>query len=240
MRPLLIIILLLFVSVPTLALGQLSNAVEEQLINQQEIRQVLDDFLAEESDRLPQVELSFSSVTLPQAFKVSPGHIEHQVVPAKPGVIGSRRVTLLTRVDNQVVSNKSIRVGLKAMAEVVVASANLRRGETLDESNVVLQQQDISKLKQPIFKPAEVYGKQLKRSVRLGQPLALRQVDFPPMIKRGERVEIHVQRGTLVLTAVGEARQDGHSGETIRVMNSGSHREILCRVLAPGLVRVEF
>ena len=60
------------------------------------------------------------------------------------------------------------------------------------------------------------------------------------MIQRGDRVEILARRGSLVLTAVGEARQDGQGGETIRVMNSDSRREILCQVQAPGQVSVEF
>ena len=236
----LLIILLLLTSLPAAALAQQAERYAVQLVDQQEIRQVLDDYLAAESQRLPQVELTFSSVSLPAAFKVPQGQVAHQVIPAKPGVIGSRRVTLLTRVDDQLVKNQSIRVQLKALAEVVVASANLRRGDSLDATNIVLQQEDISKLKQPIFNPQDVYGKQLKQSLRLGQPLALKQVDFPPMIKRGERVAIHARRGSLVLTAAGEARQDGDQGETIRVKNSQSNREVLCQVLAPGQVQVEF
>ena len=172
MRTLLTIIILLVANVPALAKAAPAAGSAEQLIDQQEIRQVLNDYLAEESDRLPQVELTLNSVSLPKAFTVPQGHIEHQVIPAKPGVIGSRRVTLLTRVDNQAVSNKSIRIELSALAEVVVATANLRRGDTLDQSNTDLQKQDISKIKQPIFNPEDVYGKQLKRSLRLGQPLA--------------------------------------------------------------------
>jgi flagella basal body P-ring formation protein FlgA len=236
MRTLLTFFLLLSISLPLPVLA----GVAEQSIDQKEIRQALDDYLAAESERLPRVELRFSSVDLPDAFKVPQGHVEYQVVPAKPGVIGSRRVTLLTRVDDRLVGNQSIRVELEAMAEVMVAMANLRRGDTLDETNTVLQQQDISGLRQPIFTPEDVYGKQLKQSLRLGQTLDLKQVDFPPLIKRGDRVEIHVQRGSMILTAVGEARQDGYSGDTIRVKNSESHREILCRVVAPGLVHVEF
>jgi len=235
MRNFLIIILLL-ICTPVFA----QNPSDEQLIDQQEIRQVLEDFLAEKSDRLPQVELTMKSVVLPKAFKVPQGHVEHQVIPDKPDVIGSRRVTLLTRVDNRAVSNKSIRVQLEALADVVVAAANLRRGETLDELNTVLQKQDITRLKQPIFNLEDVYGKQLKRTVRLGQAINVNQVDFPPTIKRGERVEIHAQRGSLMLTTAGEARQDGLEGETIRVKNIGSQREVLCQILGPGLVKVEF
>jgi len=155
-------------------------------------------------------------------------------------VIGSRHLTLVTRVDDQVVSNQSIPVELDALAEVAVAAGNLQRGQELTTENVRVLQMDISRLKQPIFNPDQIYGKRLKRSVRLGQPLQRIQIDFPPMIKRGDRVEIQVQHGALTLSAAGEARQDGQEGETIRVLNSDSHREVLCQVTAPGQVSVEF
>ena len=233
---LLIIALLLF---PAVGSAQ-SGTADSQLIEQQEVEQVLNDYLLDESERLPQVELRFTSIKLPKTFKVPVGQVEHQVIPAKPGVIGSRRVTLLTRVDGQVVSNRSIRVELEALAEILVATDNLRRGEIISSDNVDFQQQDISKLKQPLFDGEDVYGKRLKRSLRLGQPLLRKQVEFPPLIKRGDRVTIRAKRSGLMLTAAGEAKQDGLVDDTIRVMNLGSRKEVRCQVVAAGLVQVEF
>jgi flagella basal body P-ring formation protein FlgA len=217
-----------------------TGAIADQQIGKQEIKQVLNDYLTEASERLPRIELRFKSMTLPKPFKVPDGSIEFQVIPAKPGIIGSRRVTLLTRVDGKVISNQSIRVEIEALAEILVATDSLRRGDVLEPEEFSLQQRDISKLKQPFFDGHDIYGKRLKRSLRLGQPLLRNQVDFPPLIKRGDRVEIRARRGGLMLSAAGEARQNGALDETIRVMNVGSRKEILCRVAAPGLVTVEF
>lgn len=235
-RLLLIIVLLLL---PGWASAQ-TAAEQGQLISQEEMTQVLDDFLADESDRLPGVELRFASLDLPESFKVPAGVLDFQVIPAKPDVIGSHRLTFLIRVDGEIASNRSVRVSIEAMADILVAASNLRRGKILGEEDVVFQREDISKLKQPLFSADEIIGKRLKRSVRLGKPLLKQQVEFPPLIKRGDRVVIQAQRGGLILTAAGEARQDGLEGETIRVMNISSRKEVLCRVLAPGLVSVEF
>lgn len=237
MKQLLLIMALLLL--PGWAWAQ-TAAAQEQLISQEEMTQVLDDFLADESDRLPGVELRFASLNLPEPFSVPAGDLEFQIIPANPEVIGSHRLTLMVRVDGQIASNRSIRAKIEAMAEILVAASNLRRGKILSEEDVVFQLEDISRLKQPLFFTDEIVGKRLTRSVRLGQPLLRQQVEFPPLIKRGDRVVIRAQRGGLILTAAGEARQDGLEGETIRVMNIGSRKEVLCRVLAPGLVSVEF
>ncbi len=237
MKKLLLIIALLLL--PGWVWAQ-AAAGQEQMISRDEMTQVLDNFLADESDRLPGVELRFASLDLPEPFSVPAGPLDFQIIPAKPEVIGSQRLTLMIRVDGQIVSNRTLHVKIEALADILVAASNLRRGETLSEASVVFQREDISKLKQPLFFTDEIIGKRLKRSVRLGEPLLRQQVEFPPLINRGDRVVIRAQRGGLVLTAAGEAREDGQEGETIRVMNISSRKEVLCRVVAPGRVTVEF
>ena len=235
MRYLLLILVLLLP-----ALGFAQQSATGQQITPQRVEQLLNDFLLEQSDRLPRVELRFSSIDLPQTFQVPSGRVEFQVVPAKPDVIGSRRMTLLTRVDGAVVDNRSIRVELEALAEILIAAENLQRRDLLTPEKVEFRLQDISDLKQPLFDDEEIYGKRLKRSVRVGQPLLRRQIDFPPMVKRRDKVTIQAQRGGLFLTAAGEAKEDGQEGDMIRVLNLGSRKVVLGRVTAPGLVEVEF
>ncbi len=201
---------------------------------------LLNRFLVEQSARIPHVKLRFRSLVLPEPFEVPAGRLSFQLIPANPRVIGSRRLTLVTRVDDRVVSNLSLRVELEALAEVVVATGDLRRGTELGPAQLDLQSRDISGLRNPLFNAAELYGKRLKRSVRLGEPLQRLQVEFPPMIKRGELVSIQVRRGALTLTARGKSQQNGRAGEMIRVRNSQSRKEILARVVAPGQVVLEF
>ncbi len=209
-------------------------------IEPEEMESVLSDYLAAVVRELPGVTLSFEKLYLPARFMVAAGKIEHQVIPSTRQVIGSRRLTLITRVNGKLVANKSIRVAINASAQVVVLTSDLRRGETLTASNLELREQDISGLEEPFFVFEPLLGKQLKQSVRLGQALQRRQVEFPPLIKRGDRVTIQAQNPGIRLNAMGEARQNGELGEMIRVRNSSSQREILCKVQASGLVSVEF
>lgn len=228
---------ILILITPFMAFGSTTSA---QTIDRQEMEQIVRDFLAAESELLPNVELRCQSLVLPPPYAVPQGRIDHQVIPAKPEVVGSRRLTLVTRVDGRTVSNQSVRIELEALADVAVVTSALRRGDMLQDKDIELRYLDISKLKEPIFDRAEIVGKRLKRSVRLGDPLQMHQIEFPPLIKRGEHVLIQAQSRGLSLSAAGEAREDGYSGEAIKVMNSNSRKEVLCQVVAPGLVKVEF
>lgn len=231
---LLTLVLLLFGLHPVSA-GETAHVV----IDHQEMQQILDDFLTEQSALLPQVELRLTAVQFPAPYKVPAGRIEHQLIAARPGVLGSRRISFMTRVNDQIVSNQSIRVEIEAMAEIAVAKESLRRGTRLTDNLIEMRYQDISRLSEPIFDGADAVGKIVKRTVRLGEPLQGQQLEYPPLVKRGERVVIEVQHAGMTLSAVGEARQDGREGESIRVINTGSSREVISRVVAPGLVRVE-
>ena len=240
MKYILCLLLLLFICPTFLVVSSNAAVKSTQLIDQQEMTRILDDYLVEQSLLLPHVELHFKSIALPESYRVPAGRISHQVIPAKPSVIGSRRITLMTRVDGKIVSNKTVRVDLEALAEIAVVTGSLRRGMVIGRGDVELRYQDISHVNTPIFNLAGVVGKRLKRSVRLGDPLLEKQVEFPPVIKRGELVVIQLKGHGIMITAAGEAKQDGYYGEAIRVMNSNSRREVVCQVVESGLVAVEF
>lgn len=227
----------LLVLLPALVWGQVAPT---HTVARAEMEQVLHRYLLQRSQQLPNVELRFKTMSLPKPFTVPAGNIVHDVIAAKSKLGGSQRLTMVTRVDGRTVSNRTMRVTVEAMAEVVVSSGSIRRGTLIGMENIELQYLNISRVKDPIFSADEVVGRMAKRSVRNGDVMQKNQVEFPPLIKRGERVVIRASGRGLTLTAAGEARQDGRPGQSIRVLNSNSSKEVLCKVIAPGLVAVEF
>ena len=210
-----------------------------QVVQAPQIERMLHRFLQKNQGRLPKAQLRLTDVQLPDEVVVPHGKLTHQVVPSNPKILGSRRFNVTLRVDGRLVKNLTVRARLEALAPVAVAAADLTRGTMLGPADVQQVVADISALRDPCFTLEDLIGKRLKRSLRTGQTISRKQVDFPPMVRRGQVVEIRVQRGGIMLSAKGEARQNGQQGETIRVRNTASRRELLCRVLAPGLVEVE-
>ncbi|WP_291316433.1 flagellar basal body P-ring formation chaperone FlgA [Desulfuromonas sp.] len=204
------------------------------------IEQILQAYLEEHREELPPASVRFRSLTLPDPFTLPAGRLSTQVIPSDPAILGSRRFTLIFRVDGRVVKNLSLRAELEALAPVVVAASDLRRGAELSRDDIVLSERNLVDLREPCFDPEELLGKRLRRSVRAGVPVSRGTVEFPPMVRRGETITISAARGALRLTALGEARQDGREGEFVRVRNNSSRKEIQCRVVAPGLAEVEF
>lgn len=208
-------------------------------IDNGKIRKILTDYLARNKDLLPQADIHFKEFSAPRSFKLPQGKVDIDVIPSSPSILDSHRFTIIFRINGQVEKNIAVRARLEAIAPVAVAINDLRRGLIIQEEDINLARLDLVGLKNPCFDLEELVGKKMKRSVRRGQPIDRRAVEFPPMIRRGELVTITAHKGPLTVTAKGIARHDAKQGEIIKVINSNSQKVIICKVSAPGHVKVE-
>lgn len=88
--------------------------------------------------------------------------------------------------------------------------------------------------------PSSLIGMRALRTLQAGGPLRADQFKPEPILHKGQKVEILLEKGGLKIVAPGEALEEGGSGQTIRVLNISSRRVVSARVEHPGGVRVEF
>ncbi|OAG28590.1 hypothetical protein TH606_01130 [Thermodesulfatator autotrophicus] len=130
---------------------------------------------------------------------------------------------------------------MEAYLPVLVAQRPLGRHEVIDESDVALEKRPVSRLPQDAINSLEnALGKRLKVSVRPGQVIRAYALEVPPVVKRGKIVRIVARGPNFMVTALGEARQNGRPGEIIRVRNLSSKKEIFAQVVNAGTVEVKF
>jgi flagellar basal body P-ring formation protein FlgA len=209
------------------------------VIGPQEVESAIANYLEDRMSDLPLATYSFIPRELPIPFVLPTGQLEVDVIPADQKVIGSRRFTLVYKVDGKTVKNISIRGKLEALASVAVLTKNVKRGSILHPHMVQMQTKDLSKLRTPCTNLREVLGKKLTRSLRSGAVLDLSSIDFPPLIHKGQLVKIRINHNGMHLTATGISSMNGKKDQIIRVMNSVSRKTIFCKVAAPGLVEVQ-
>ncbi len=208
-------------------------------INPQDVQSTIDTFLLEKQDELPVADYSFIPRELPLPFVIPTGILETNIIPSDPKVIGSRRMSILYKIDGKVIKNISVRGKLTAMAPVAVLSQNVKRGSLLYPDMVNMQLRDLGKLRNPCTDLREVLGKKLTRTLRTGTVLDLSSIDFPPLVQKGQLVKILINQNGLHLSATGVASMEGKQDQIIRVMNTGSQKIIFCKVAAPGIVEVQ-
>ncbi len=207
-------------------------------VSSSQILEIITAFLVANTDKLPEADIRFIAAEKPLPFLVPTGEMNWEVIPSSPGIVKSTRFSIIFKVDGRVRKNMSVRGRLEILAPVVVATTQLPKGTILTRQNIATSIKDLTTLRTPGQNIDELLGKKIKRTYKAGQVISLSQVEFPPLVRKGELVRIIVNTGKLFITATGIARNDGKINQTIRVQNTNSRKIVYCRVAAPGIVEV--
>jgi len=85
---------------------------------------------------------------------------------------------------------------------------------------------------------AAVIGMEPTRPLRAEETLRDTDLRKPVLVEKGALVKMVVENGRLSLTAMGKAMENGAEGETIRLVNTDSNRNVEAVVIGHGRVRV--
>lgn len=134
-------------------------------------------------------------------------------------------------------------VTLRGMAErmvhLPVLKHTLRSGTVIDAGDVEWITVSATAVKRDMAQNAEdIIGKTPRRMQVAGTAISLNDLDTPLLVTRGEVVMMVYNHNGMYLTAKGRAMEDGSAGQTIRVSNLGSNRQIEARVTARKQVTV--
>ncbi|WP_372019891.1 flagellar basal body P-ring formation chaperone FlgA [Tistrella mobilis] len=126
-----------------------------------------------------------------------------------------------------------------AVVSVPVLRERLARGAIIGPGDIDLIEVERRRLtNQQVTDPNQLIGQALRRPGYPGRPLMARDVGTPQLIRKGEMVTMIFRRGGLVLTAQGQALDDGGEGETVRVLNPRSRNTVYGRVAPDGTLEV--
>ncbi|GBE01019.1 flagellar basal body P-ring biosynthesis protein FlgA [bacterium BMS3Bbin06] len=137
--------------------------------------------------------------------------------------------------------DREVRVHARVTARdrVVRTVRSLSRGMTLNRAVLYTTMMDVRKTPRgAVGSVSDLKGKQLKRSLAPDTVVTRAMIKERPLIKKGERVSIVYQSALLKITAPGIAREEGGSGDGIRVLNLASRRMIVGFVTGKGTVNV--
>ncbi len=170
---------------------------------------------------------------------IFPGKIV-KIRPAVRGRFLGRPVFVLTMLGKGGVSFEQwVSAEVEQDLDVVITRRNLRRFDVIGADDVALQTIRSRRQKNRYEKDLDqVLGKRVTQLLRKGVPVRSDQIEETPLVRRGDRVTVTLQSRGLQITTTGEAKEDGHMGETIKVINLDSRKMVFARVVSPGHVRI--
>jgi flagella basal body P-ring formation protein FlgA len=86
----------------------------------------------------------------------------------------------------------------------------------------------------------DVVGKSAARPLQANMPIRLAMIKKPYAVRKGDRVAIEARHGGLLIQATGVTKASGELGQSITVANVDSGKELRAKIIAPGVVRVEY
>jgi len=221
------------------ALVRIRRAMQE--LRADAVRPLVEEFLRRQLGDGPDA-FDLRTVELPGVIPIPTGAWSaHVSVP--PGVALAGRVRLALEIvqDDRPVRTVWVTAEVGRVADVVVPTRAIARGETLGAADVTLQRVDLGGVpKGMVTDPAEAAGAIARVPLLPFAPLRHDQIGTPVIVRRGETVLLVAERRGLRITVSGEARHDAGRGEQVVVVNRSSGKQLTGRVTDVGTVAVEF
>jgi flagella basal body P-ring formation protein FlgA len=201
--------------------------LQAEVYNNEQLQQIAIDFVSEQIpdlDTAPQVSALPLDSRIPERLCESP--LNELVVPNEPPV--TRQVTVQIKCNDAQSWTQYVHVRIVKMAPVVVATANLARGEVITKSHLSVQMKPSQFVRvQYLDDPLMLIGSRSKRNIRSGMPVLLNQIC---MVCKGDAVNIYASIKGLRIKTTGIALEDGTLGEQVQIKNKLSGKILNARV----------
>ncbi len=177
----------------------------------------------------------------PPDLTLPAGFLELKVKP-RPAteLAGSFSIPVEIWVEGMLIRSVNVAVRVSALFEIVVAARPIARGEMLTPAAIRKERREVGLAQETLRDPEAVEGWRALRAIAPGEPILATLLELPPLVRRGEMVQLTIEGRGLRAIARGEAREDGKAGQVIRVRNLASGRDVYGQVEAGGIVRVPF
>ena len=114
----------------------------------------------------------------------------------------------------------------------------ISRGVRLDESMFGRQMRRGRLPSDLIFGTGDLNHLQANRVIIAGDALRRSMVSLAPAIKKGDLIEIRIEKGALSVSAMVRALTDGSVGDVIEVVNSESGRQLRAKIVDIGSLEI--
>jgi len=139
------------------------------------------------------------------------------------------------------VKKQTVRVKLDVLKGVVVSSRFLSKDTRISRDDIRLVNKWFDRIPARVITTLDdVVGQTLRKNVKLNTEITRSMIQNLPVVKKGKLVRIVLQKGPLKISTIGLSKQNGETGDLIRVKNISSKKIIYAKVVGDSLVCAEY
>lgn len=122
---------------------------------------------------------------------------------------------------------------------VPVLKTAMREGDTISANDIdYVDMRAANVSSSTIVDAAKLIGMSPRRAVQPLKPIAQSEIAMPQIVKKGDSVVMELKSGTMVLTVLGKALDNGAEGDSVRVQNPSSNHVVQAVVTGTKAVSV--
>lgn len=193
--------------------------------------------------QLPSDTLSIENFSSrPETMELPAGKIDYRIISQSATRLGRQTIQAMILVNGIEAEEVTLSGDLLLFGEVVCAARGIPRNTVLSEADIEVVRQNITMLGPGFVQtPAAALGQKAKTTLRPGAVLYSRLLKAPELVKRGDVVSIIARSSALRISVPGRVVEStGAQGDTVRVKNLMSRREVYATVISSDEVQVEF
>jgi flagella basal body P-ring formation protein FlgA len=123
--------------------------------------------------------------------------------------------------------------------DVPVAHSPVLRGELLRDADITLERRDVLAQHEACIQfPVTDSSLEAVGNIQAGMPVSDRMTRARAILKRGQLVEAVFQDGTMTISLKVEALEEGAQGQTVRVRNPKTKRELYGKIQTQDLILI--
>lgn len=143
-------------------------------------------------------------------------------------------------VDGAVQRTVTVRANVEAYAELLVARRDIPRGTLISANDLDYRKLSLQSTPEGVLEDhSEALGRVAKKTLLAGQPLTLRNLDLPVLVKRNQVVPVEVRLGGVLVQSRARAMSEGRVGDLVLCANTDSKEQFQGVVRQDGVVVVE-
>jgi flagella basal body P-ring formation protein FlgA len=199
----------------------------------------ISDFIRKIYNEEDDLQIKFGRIAAPLRGRPSIKNMSFAKVPDAKG----DGVCLVEIVDGKSNRDRGVYVPFRAIrkTKVFILTSSGKKGDVLRAESIAAKETHFNEKKTGYpSKLDDIVGRTLKKDVATGTVVAYSMIEDPVVIQKGEVINIVAENKKLLVQTKGKAMEKGRMGDSIRVKNILSEKEIFGKVVDDNTVSVKF
>lgn len=187
-------------------------------------------------------QMKIKPITYSQDVTVVDGQLSFRVKsPKHSDWLGSIPFTVSVFVDGRIAKKVTVPVTIEVWSDVALAAIPLGKYQIIEAKHVRIEKMNLARVPEnAVLRIEQAVGSRTNRNIAVNSILRCDQLELPPVVKRGDVVQVVAESKRMKVSVKARAKESGAIGKIIRVQNLRSKKTIYAQVVDSKTVQVEF